>query len=89
MTCKLGICGPGRWRPVGGGRRSGGAERGKLLVNTGRRQRREFKWQYGRRTSVLDVKSKNWIPIPALACRSHVTLNMLNCLFELWFILLN
>lgn len=42
-------------------------------------------WQA--RTSVLDVKSKNWIQIPALACKSPVTLNMLNCLFELWFIL--
>ena len=87
MTCELGICGPGRRRPVGGGRRSGGEERGKLLVNTERWWRREFKRQYGRQTSVLDVKSKNWIQIPALACKSYATLNMLNCLFELWFIL--
>lgn len=36
MTCELGICGPGRWRPAEGGRKSGGEERGKLLVNVQR-----------------------------------------------------
>ena len=84
MTCELGICGPGRWRPVGGGRRSGSEERGKLLVNTWR-DGGECSSRGG--TSGLDVKSKNLIQIPALAHNSHVPLNTLKHLFELWFLL--